>query len=129
MGHRKIFLYSANIVGYTRVALLLLSFFLHHTHPHLFLVCYGLSFLLDTVDGHVARVRGETSRFGAALDIFTDKLSSPGLMLILSNLYPNYSVILVSVLLLDISSHYFHFYATLLNNVVSQYVPSKNHSF
>jgi len=73
-----------------------------------------VSFSLDVLDGHVARSWRQTSRFGAALDIFTDKVSTPGLLLTLSHLYPDYTFLFNCVLMLDVSSHYFHFYSTLL---------------
>jgi len=71
------------------------------------------------VDGYVARLYHQTSRFGAALDIFTDNLSSPGLLLTLSHLYPAWTFEFTCVLVLDVASHYFHFYSTLLRGETS----------
>lgn len=37
---------------------------------------YGVSCLLDAIDGHAARLLGQTSRFGAVLDMITDRYVS-----------------------------------------------------
>ena len=42
-------------------------------HPKLCTLLYGVSSLLDAVDGQVARAMGQSSRFGAVLDMVTDR--------------------------------------------------------
>ena len=84
--HQKVFLYYANILGYLRVILLFFAFYHSRSSWLLFTISYACSFLLDMADGALARAFQQTSRFGAALDIFTDKLSTPGLLLTLSHL-------------------------------------------
>lgn len=42
-------------------------------HPKYCTLLYGLSCLLDAVDGPVARALGQTSKFGAVLDMVTDR--------------------------------------------------------
>lgn len=42
-------------------------------HPKYCTLAYVVSCLLDAVDGPVARARGETSKFGAVLDMVTDR--------------------------------------------------------
>lgn len=83
--HQQVFLYYGNIVGYLRLFLLLFAFY-HSRHWTWFVTLYASSFLLDMLDGAVARAFQQTSRFGAAMDIFTDKMSTPGLLLTLSHL-------------------------------------------
>lgn len=131
--HQQVFLYYGNLVGYLRVALLLLAFYHSRTWTW-FISLYASSFLLDMMDGAVARAFQQTSRFGAAMDIFTDKMSTPGLLLTLSHMcgmlefaltctrYPDWTFCFTVILILDVSSHYFHFYCTLLYGVISQYV-------
>lgn len=43
------------------------------THPKFCTVAYCVSALLDAVDGQVARALGQTSKFGAILDMVTDR--------------------------------------------------------
>ena len=67
----------ANWITLSRLPLLLITILiLYHGSPWARLVGVGLLFLglmLDTVDGVVARKRGETSLFGSVLDIAADR--------------------------------------------------------
>ena len=45
-------------------------------HPIYCTLLYGLSCLLDAVDGQAARALGQTSKFGAVLDMVTDRYAS-----------------------------------------------------
>lgn len=42
-------------------------------HPKACTLLYGVSCLLDAVDGQAARALGQTSKFGAVLDMVTDR--------------------------------------------------------
>ena len=108
-----------NIVGYTRVILLLSSFFYLHSNHRRALLLYGVSFFLDVVDGPLARALGQSSRFGALLDMMTDKFSSPSLLNALSTRHPSMAPLLVGCLVLDVASHLMHLQATALAGVRS----------
>lgn len=110
----RIFFYAPNIIGYCRVVLLLGSFVFIRERPRVFLGLYGASFGLDMIDGPVARHLGQSTRFGAALDMITDKFSSPAILLMLGSQYPLYVEVFVLCLVLDVASHYFHLQATYL---------------
>jgi hypothetical protein len=43
------------------------------THPKNSILAYGISCLLDAADGHAARALGQTSKFGAVLDMVVDR--------------------------------------------------------
>jgi len=43
------------------------------THPKYCTALYAVSCLLDAVDGQAARALGQTSKFGAVLDMVTDR--------------------------------------------------------
>lgn len=59
--------------GYTRVILAGLSLHFMSYHPKYCTLLYGISCLLDAVDGQAARALGQTSKFGAVLDMVTDR--------------------------------------------------------
>jgi CDP-diacylglycerol--inositol 3-phosphatidyltransferase len=59
--------------GYTRVILVGISLHYMGSHPNACTLLYGISALLDAVDGQAARALGQTSRFGAVLDMVTDR--------------------------------------------------------
>jgi len=72
--------------GYTRVILAALAMHYMNYHPKYSTVAYCVSQLLDAVDGHAARYLGQASKFGAVLDMVTDRyawLSAPPRILIL----------------------------------------------
>lgn len=45
-------------------------------HPRYCTILYGISCLLDAVDGQAARALGQTSKFGAVLDMVTDRCAT-----------------------------------------------------
>ena len=61
------------MLGYARVILAGLSLHYMNHHPKACTILYGISCLLDAVDGHAARALNQTSKFGAVLDMVTDR--------------------------------------------------------
>jgi hypothetical protein len=59
--------------GYTRVLLAALAMHYMNHHPKYSTIAYCVSQLLDAVDGHAARYLGQASKFGAVLDMVTDR--------------------------------------------------------
>lgn len=62
-----------HILGYIRVLLAGISLHYMDSHPLYCTITYVVSCLLDAVDGQVARALGQTSKFGAVLDMVTDR--------------------------------------------------------
>ena len=124
----SVFLFAPNIIGYVRILLLLAAFWYANRDPILFMTLFGLSFGLDVLDGPVARALGQSTRFGAALDLLTDKFSGPGLFCILTSMYTDYAAALTLLLMLDAASHWFHMQATLLRGSTSHKIidPTQN---
>jgi CDP-diacylglycerol--inositol 3-phosphatidyltransferase len=54
------------------------------------MVAYGVSCLLDAVDGYAARAPKQTSKFGAGLDMITDRCTTSRLLCYLASVYPRY---------------------------------------
>ncbi|GJJ12095.1 hypothetical protein Clacol_006336 [Clathrus columnatus] len=69
----NVFLFVPNLIGYTRIILAGLSLQFMSYHPRYCTILYGISCLLDAVDGHAARALGQSSKFGAVLDMVTDR--------------------------------------------------------
>jgi CDP-diacylglycerol--inositol 3-phosphatidyltransferase len=107
----QVYLYAPNIIGYVRVFMALAAFSLAFTDFKLFIVLYATSMLLDAVDGMVARRYDQASKFGALLDMVTDRCSSNGLLMILGHIYPKYFLVFLGLALLDYSSHWASMYA------------------
>lgn len=78
-----------------------------------FVISYGASFVCDELDGRFARMLDQTSTFGSVLDMVTDRVATSCLLAILCSMYPSYQFLMLSLLMLDIFSHWFQTYATL----------------
>ncbi|XP_021900335.1 CDP-diacylglycerol--inositol 3-phosphatidyltransferase 1-like [Carica papaya] len=109
----SVYLYIPNIVGYIRVLLNCIGFALCFSNKRLFSLLYLLSFVCDAVDGWCARKFNQVSTFGAVLDMVTDRISTACLLVILSQVYWP-SLVFLSLLALDIASHWLQMYSTFL---------------
>ncbi|XP_049652701.1 LOW QUALITY PROTEIN: CDP-diacylglycerol--inositol 3-phosphatidyltransferase [Accipiter gentilis] len=110
----NVFLFVPNLIGYARLVLAAISFYLMPRSPGPAAACYGLSALLDAVDGQAARLLGQGSRLGAMLDMLTDRLATMGLLLNLALLYPAAAPLFQLSTALDVASHWLHMHCTTL---------------
>ncbi|KAF8609981.1 phosphatidylinositol synthase [Ceratobasidium sp. AG-I] len=110
----NVYLFVPNLIGYTRI--ILAGFSLHYmkTHPNTCTLLYGVSCLLDAVDGQAARALGQTSKFGAVLDMVTDRCTTSCLLCYLASRYTSYATLFQMLITLDFSSHYMHMYSSLV---------------
>uniref|UniRef100_A0A8C5E4A1 CDP-diacylglycerol--inositol 3-phosphatidyltransferase n=1 Tax=Gouania willdenowi TaxID=441366 RepID=A0A8C5E4A1_GOUWI len=103
--------------GYARVVLALLSFYLMPWSPTPAVFCYMLSALLDAFDGHAARCMytlNQSTKFGAMLDMLTDRCATMCLLVNLSLLYPSYTFLFQVSMSLDIASHWLHLHSSTI---------------
>ncbi|XP_014493211.1 probable CDP-diacylglycerol--inositol 3-phosphatidyltransferase 2 [Vigna radiata var. radiata] len=114
----SVYLYIPNIIGYIRVLLNCFAFSQCLTNKALFAFLYFLSFVCDAVDGWCARKFNQVSTFGAVLDMVTDRISTACLLVVLSQLYQP-GLIFLSLLALDIASHWLQMYSTFLTGKAS----------
>jgi len=114
-----VFLYYPNLVGYSRIAFTVAAFWLCFTNPQVAALFYLIGQGLDAVDGTVARAYGQTSKFGAVLDMLTDRMSTATLLVVLSHQYPMYWGLFAFLIVLDIVSHWFQMYAKLSSGATS----------
>jgi len=115
----NVFFFVPNLIGYTRVIMAGLSLHYMSYHPIYCTLLYGVSCLLDAVDGMAARALKQTSKFGAVLDMVTDRCTTSCLLCYLSAAYPSYSILFQFLIALDFSSHYMHMYSSLVTGSVS----------
>jgi len=109
----NVFLFVPNLIGYARVILAALSLYYMSSYPKYSTLAYGASALLDAVDGQAARALGQTSKFGAVLDMVVDRCSTSCLLCYLSVAYPAWALWFQFLIALDFSSHYMHMYSSL----------------
>lgn len=131
--HEKIFLFVPNLIGYARVVLALGSLVFMGNHPKYCTVLYCISCLLDAFDGMAARALGQSTKFGAVLDMITDRCvtcyffstasrhtdlclsrcTTSCLLCFLTAEYPDYKILFQLLIALDFSSHYIHMFASI----------------
>ncbi|KAK4285320.1 hypothetical protein QN277_002032 [Acacia crassicarpa] len=109
----SVYLYVPNIIGYIRVIVNCAAFYICFRNRILFCILYFFSFVCDAVDGWCARKFNQVSTFGAVLDMITDRISTACLLVILSQIYKP-GLIFLSLLALDIASHWLQMYSTFL---------------
>ncbi|KOS20571.1 CDP-diacylglycerol--inositol 3-phosphatidyltransferase [Escovopsis weberi] len=110
----NIFLFWPNIIGYARIVLAIASLYYMPLHPRTCSLLYSISCLLDALDGYAARAFEQSTRFGAVLDMVTDRCTTSCLLVFLSSAFPRWAIVFQGLIALDFSSHYMHMYATLV---------------
>ena len=115
----NVFLFVPNLIGYARVVLALLSLYFMAERHAAAATCYVVSGLLDALDGHAARLLGQSSRFGAMLDQLTDRCATMCLLACLCVFYPSYMLWFQLSMAIDISCHWIHLHVTTLRGRTS----------
>ncbi|OCF73568.1 CDP-diacylglycerol-inositol 3-phosphatidyltransferase [Kwoniella mangroviensis CBS 8886] len=111
----NVFLFVPNLIGYVRVLTAAASLVFMPYHPKWCTTLYFVSCMLDAFDGMAARALGQTSKFGAVLDMVTDsRCATACLLTFLTSVYPNWSLLFMFLITLDFSSHYIHMYSSLV---------------
>jgi CDP-diacylglycerol--inositol 3-phosphatidyltransferase len=82
-------------------------------HPRTCSILYSVSCLLDALDGYAARRFQQSTKFGAVLDMVTDRCTTSCLLVFLAQAFPRWSIVFQGLISLDLASHYMHMYATL----------------
>ena len=111
----SVYLYVPNLIGYLRLALAFLGYAYALTDYRVLLGAYSLSQLLDAADGFAARALGQSSTFGAVLDMTTDRASTTSLCIVLGHLYPQYITLFAALVMVDMITHWYHMYASVLS--------------
>ncbi|XP_042338480.1 CDP-diacylglycerol--inositol 3-phosphatidyltransferase-like, partial [Plectropomus leopardus] len=108
MAQENIFFFVPNLIGYGRIVLALLSLYLMPRCPWTAVFCYMLNVVLDSVDGPAARALNQCTKFGAIMDMLTDRCATMCLLVNLSLLYPSYTFLFQVSMCVDIASHWLH---------------------
>lgn len=101
------------VAGYARIILAIASLYYMPLHPRTCSLLYSISCLLDALDGLAARYFQQSTRFGAVLDMVTDRCTTACLLVFLSSAWPRWALLFQGLISLDLASHYMHMYATL----------------
>ncbi|MBW00036.1 CDP-diacylglycerol--inositol 3-phosphatidyltransferase, partial [Eschrichtius robustus] len=111
MPGENIFLFVPNLIGYARIVFAIISLYFMPCCPLTASSFYLLSGLLDAFDGHAARALNQGTRFGAMLDMLTDRCSTMCLLVNLALLYPRATLLFQLSMSLDVASHWLHLHS------------------
>ncbi|XP_053411150.1 CDP-diacylglycerol--inositol 3-phosphatidyltransferase isoform X2 [Nycticebus coucang] len=114
MPGENIFLFVPNLIGYARIVFAIISFYFMPCCPLTASSFYLLSGLLDAFDGHAARALNQGTRFGAMLDMLTDRCSTMCLLVNLALLYPRATLLFQLSMSLDVASHWLHLHSSVV---------------
>ncbi|KAF9150858.1 CDP-diacylglycerol-inositol 3-phosphatidyltransferase [Linnemannia schmuckeri] len=129
LADENVFLFIPNLIGYSRILLAAGALYYMPYHPKTCMVMYSLSCLLDAVDGQAARYYDQCSKFGAVLDMVTDRCTTACLLCYLAAAYPAYALVFQFLIALDVSSHYMHMYSSLTSGATSHKKISESSNF
>lgn len=106
--HFKIFWYVPNVVDYFRYVLSLQAIYYAFEYDKwaLFVLYYYVAIALDVIDGAIARILNQTSRFGQCLDMVCDRASVSMMYIILGQVYPRLQALLILFFIIDYGSHF-----------------------
>lgn len=76
----NVFLFWPNIIGYWRIVLAIGALWYMPLHPRTCSLLYSVSCLLDALDGYAARYLDQSTKFGAVLDMVTDRCTTSCLL-------------------------------------------------
>lgn len=108
-----IYFFYPNLIGYARIILAFVAFAVGFDCPLTFLITYSLSFVLDAADGWAARKYGQSTMFGAILDMFTDRAATTAVIVVISHVIQcgRIGVLIAATLaFLDVASHFTRMY-------------------
>jgi CDP-diacylglycerol--inositol 3-phosphatidyltransferase len=107
----NIYLYIPNLIGYFRVVLTLIAIYNAFTSWITFVVCYSVGAILDLFDGMAARHLNQSSKFGAVLDMVTDRVGTNMLYIVLAAMVPKYFFWIALLAGGDYASHWAQMYS------------------
>ena len=84
------------------------------TTPNVAVGCYLLSGLLDAFDGHAARYLNQGTKFGAMLDMLTDRCATMCLCVVLAIFYPKWALAFQLSMSLDMASHWLYMHSSMM---------------
>lgn len=84
------------------------------TQPCVAVTCYLISGFMDAIDGHAARYLNQGTKFGAMLDMLTDRCATMCLCVVLAMFYPTWAVVFQLSMSLDIASHWLHMLSSMM---------------
>ncbi|XP_062499318.1 uncharacterized protein LOC134176674 [Corticium candelabrum] len=113
-GEDNVYLFVPNLIGYVRVLLAVVGFYLMTDWPYLTVSLYFISGLLDAFDGYAARVLKQGTKLGSTLDMLTDRCATLCLLMALGVFYPQHLFAFQMLVSLDIVSHWLQMYSSLI---------------
>lgn len=110
----NIYLYIPNLIGYTRIILTIWAIYNAFISWETFVVCYSVGAILDLFDGMAARRFNQSTKFGAVLDMVTDRVGTNMLYIVLAAMLPKYFFYIALLAGGDYASHWAQMYSSAI---------------
>jgi len=115
ISQENIFLFVPNLIGYLRIVLTLTAIYYAFDSSFIFITAYSFGAVLDLFDGMAARHFNQSTKFGAVLDMVTDRVSTNLLYIVLAVMFPKFYFIFALLAAADYSSHWAQMYSSALS--------------
>uniref|UniRef100_H2ZIJ5 CDP-diacylglycerol--inositol 3-phosphatidyltransferase n=1 Tax=Ciona savignyi TaxID=51511 RepID=H2ZIJ5_CIOSA len=109
---RDVLLFIPNLIGYARIVFGIASAYYMPNDYVKASFCYATTFVLDEFDGRAARAFNQESKFGAILDLTTDRITSVMMQMMLCVFYPDYVFLFQMSMVIDIGAHWIFMHAS-----------------
>ncbi|KAL5366787.1 CDP-diacylglycerol-inositol 3-phosphatidyltransferase isoform 1 [Cryptosporidium parvum] len=110
---KSILLYIPNLIGYLRILLGLTPLIISTEYYYISILFYGISQILDAFDGYFARLLSQETKFGAILDMITDRCSTVIIIILAITLNKSYTFLMIIFLIGDISGHWLYMISSI----------------
>ena len=109
-------MYVPNLIDYLRYALSIKSmhYAFNESQWGYFIAYYYAAIFMDIVDGFVARLLDQESKFGAVLDMVCDRMSVSMMYFVLARVWPQYETFLIAFFIIDYGGHFLQVTANAL---------------
>lgn len=111
----NIYFFIPNLIGYLRVILTLTAVYNAFACWQTFVICYSVGAILDLFDGMAARRFNQSTKFGAVLDMVSDRVGTNMLYIVLAALTPKNFFFIALLAGGDYASHWAQMYAAAIN--------------
>ena len=101
----KTLLLPSQLICYFRIGLIIIGIDKAFSEPLVAFIFVFISFLLDAVDGKVARWTQTETNFGLWLDMLIDRAFSCIAYTLVALSYPRLAIFMIAIMLLDLGSH------------------------
>lgn len=121
--------YLPNLINYFRSCLIIVAAFTLKNRPILTFILIISAGLIDDFDGPISRSLGQTSKFGANMDLIMDRFTAMMQIVFLASVYPKYWLLFATVQFTEIFGDYLNSTAQVYSEQTRHYIQKSDRKF